>query len=90
MMDQTSILTTDYVGVIPGCSLVYVIVADRKKFDDIKGPVTDHSQHKDGRRVLTKSTGNLDSAECMVTFQYWLPADEADTPEVKGAVQWNG
>lgn len=51
-------LASDYVGPVPGGNVVYVIVGDRAKFDQIARPMTDHSTGPAGMRVLSKTIGN--------------------------------
>lgn len=69
-----SLLACDYIGPVPGSSVVYVIVGDRGKFDQIDRPMTDHSTRSTGMRVLSKTVGNpsASSDEGLVIFQYWL------------------
>lgn len=69
-----SLLACDYVGPVPGSNVVYVIVGDRAKFDQIDRPMTDHFTRPTGMRVLSKSVGNpsASSDEGLVIFQYWL------------------
>jgi hypothetical protein len=56
--------------------VVYVIVGDRKKFDQIERPVTEHSPLPDGRRVMSKAIGNwtMASNDGLVIFQHWIDA----------------
>jgi hypothetical protein len=58
----------DYVGVVPGGKLVYVLMEKRVEFDKIALPVTDHGEHLTGH-VLSKS---MDGDGVYVVFQYWL------------------
>jgi hypothetical protein len=91
-------ITHDYVGPVPGTSVIYVLVAEREKFDRIDRPVIDHSTRKDGQRVLTKTVGELVGNQGVVIFQHWLdgaaPEEQFSGPgvsaHVQGAVQWNG
>lgn len=80
-MSTTSSDKTDYVGPARNSNVVYVIVGDRAKFDQIKRPVTTHDPLPDGRRVLSKTIGNwsMQSDEGIVIFQHWL--DEEPTQQ---------
>lgn len=68
----------DIVGV-PDPKLVYVLIADREKFDKIGLAATDHGEQKAGH-VLSKS---VDRDDIMVVFQHWL------RPQPAGAVDLN-
>lgn len=73
----------DYVGVLPGASTVFVIVADRAKFDSIPRPVTDHGDRSDGLHVLTKTVGDHyadPELHGMVIFQHWIESDGESAP----------
>jgi hypothetical protein len=69
-----SLLACDCVGPVPGSNVVYVIVGDRAKFDQIDRPMIDHSTRRTGMRVLSKTVGNPNSSsdEGLVIFQYWI------------------
>lgn len=75
----------DYVSPVPGTGVVYAIVADRKKFDQIDRPVTQHEPLPDGRRCMSKTIGNwsMASNEGLVIFQHWLdaPTSQPSNPE---------
>lgn len=60
-------MSTDYVGV-PDPRLVYVLIADREKFDKIALDVTDHGRKPSGH-VLTKS---CEQDGVRIVFQHWL------------------
>ncbi len=72
-------LTSDYVGPAPGGNVVYVIVGDRAKFDQIARPMTDHSTGPAGMRVLSKTIGNqsVSSEDGLVIFQYWFDGSDS-------------
>lgn len=59
---------TDYVGVYPGGTLVYILMKNREEFDFLALPVTDHGEDNNGH-VLSKS---LAADGVHVVFQYWL------------------
>ncbi|MDY0965400.1 hypothetical protein [Massilia sp. CFBP9026] len=66
-----SLLASDYVGPVAGGSVVYVIVGDRAKFDQIARPVTEHPAGPAGR-VWTKAIGDSACSEDgLVIFQHW-------------------
>lgn len=73
-MNELTYRRTDYVGPVPGSNTVYVIVADRAKFDQINRPMTDHRELQGGPRVLTKTIGDYTAVtnEGLVVFQHWL------------------
>lgn len=75
-MNTATLRMTDFVGPIPGQNIVYVIVADRAKFDQIQRPATTHEPLPDGRRVLSKTIGNwpMSPEDGLVIFQHWLEA----------------
>ena len=66
-----SLLASDYVGPVGGGSVVYVIVGDRARFDQIDRPVTEYPAGPAGR-VLTKTIGaTARSEDGLVIFQHW-------------------
>ncbi|GEM_PF-3411007 len=81
-MNASSERKRDFVSPVAGMNVVYVIVADRAKFDQIQRPATTHDPLPDGRRVLSKMIGDwsmLDDG--LVIFQHWL---EDASDEQKG------
>lgn len=75
-----AVSTSDYVSPVPRTGVVYVIVDDRKKFDQIERPVTEHAL-PDGRHVLSKTIGNwsMTSDDGLVIFQHWIDAPGKST-----------
>lgn len=59
----------DFVIVAPEGRLVYVLIADREKFNKLGGPVIDHGDKGDKGHVLSKSIGN---DHLYVVFQHWV------------------
>lgn len=74
-------LATDFVGPVPNTGIVYVIVGDRTKFDQINRPVTEHPPQPNGRQCLSKSIGTwvMSSDDGLVIFQHWLDAPVSKT-----------
>jgi hypothetical protein len=58
----------DYVGVHGNEKIVYVLVADREKFDQIPLPAVEHDKRVAKRGHLSSKT--LDSPDLMVDFQH--------------------
>lgn len=65
----------DHVGVRAEGRLVYVLIADRAKFDAIAAPAQQHE------RVITKTIGEIGSGTTAVIFQHWVsvPASYSET-----------
>lgn len=59
--------TTDYVGV-PDPGLVYILIADREKFDKIALAEMDHGEKGVAGHLWTKS---VDRDGVMIVFQHW-------------------
>jgi hypothetical protein len=60
----------DFVGVHGDAKIVYVLVADRLKFDQIPLPCVEHDNRVAKRGHLLSKT--LDADQLMVVFQHWL------------------
>lgn len=67
--------THDYVGVSLS-DLVYVIVADREKFDKIALPETVHTNG-----CVSKRVGTLKDGDVSVVFQWWPPIERRPSAE---------
>jgi hypothetical protein len=73
-LSATTLVQSDSVSPVPNSKIVYVVVANRKNFDQIDRPVTEHPPLPDGRRCLSKDIGNwsMASNDGLVIFQHWI------------------
>ncbi len=67
--------TTDYVGV-PDPRLVYVLIADREKFDKIALAETDHGEKGAAGHLWSK---RVDHNGVRIVFQHWQRVARSET-----------
>ncbi|RKE35250.1 hypothetical protein B0G76_1311 [Paraburkholderia sp. BL23I1N1] len=75
--------TNDYVGVHGGSNIVFVLVADRRKFDNIPLSVREANKRAaGGGHLLVKSMHGKDAQEgsnrISVIFQHWIVSPDLD------------